>query len=588
VKVITFYSIKGGVGRSLAAANFAIYLARLGLKTVIIDLNLEAPSLVAKLRLDMKPDQKGILDYLLSFQKGSLPESVEPYLIPVGIKGVRVSNEASIWLMPAGYWSSSNYQCELSGLDWNALLRKKKSENPFRGLLEQLQARLEPEYVIIDSKGGLSEATSIINLELADEVVIFSTLSNENVDAILQLSVMIGKESSQRESGKNVSIKIVFSRVPIVSNTEELRRDCFTRLEEAREVGIDSSSIFFLASCKQLESGEFLVLAEPTDDPDVERLVSDYVLLFSGLEPSLSKKVIPEALNIMNNRLLTLSNPDADALVSQFAGFTPHPEVYRWAMRIFRLRNNLPEVSKYALKLITMLPDDQEALKEVVRVYLANRSVFPPEEYAKWCGKVISTFEALYRAGKLDEKSCLQFANLLKDANALEDALGIVSPLMYSEKLGSEERADARSIALLAAVRLERTSLINEMLMNLDRQSIQALSRETALHLMAWCLDHQKNTLALEIGLKLAQDGELNISRGLITFDRLEKTVYALAKLAKETNRLEELEKAIISGTIVPMKKERQSKEHLEQLAKLFRQAGLPKSACQIQQLFEE
>jgi hypothetical protein len=105
---------------------------------------------------------------------------------------------------------------------------------------------------------------------------------------------------------------------------------------------------------------------------------------------------------------------------------------------------------------------------------------------------------------------------------------------------------------------------------------------------MAWCLDHQKNTLALEIGLKLAQDGELNISRGLITFDRLEKTVYALAKLAKETNRLEELEKAIISGTIVPMKKERQSKEHLEQLAKLFRQAGLPKSACQIQQLFEE
>jgi MinD-like ATPase involved in chromosome partitioning or flagellar assembly len=588
VKVITFYSIKGGVGRSLAAANFAIYLARLGLKTVIIDLNLEAPSLVAKLHLNMKPDQKGILNYLLSFQKGSLPESVEPYLIPVGIRGVRVSNETSIWLMPAGYWSSSNYQCELSGLDWNALLRKKKNENPFRRLLEQLQARLEPEYVIIDSRGGLSEATSVINLELADEVVIFSTLSNEDVDVICQLSVMIKKESSQRESGRNVSIKIVFSRVPIVSNIEELRRDCFKRLEDAREAGIDSSSIFFLASCKQLESGEFLVLAEPTDDPDVDRLVSDYVLLFSGLEPSLSKKVIPEALNIMNNRLLALSNPDADDLASQFAGLTPHPEVYRWAMRIFRLRNNLPEVSKYALKLITMLPDDQEALKEVARVYLANRTMFPPEEYVKWRGKVISTFEALYKAGKLDEKSCLQFAKLLKDANALEDALTIVSPLTYSEKLGSEERTDARSIALLAAVRLERTSLINEMLINLDRQSIQALSGETALHLMAWCHDHQKSTLALEIGLKLAQDGELNISRGLITFDRLEKTVYALAKLAKETNRLEELENAIISGTIVPMKKERQSKEHLEQLAKLFRQAGLPKSACQIQQLFKE
>jgi MinD-like ATPase involved in chromosome partitioning or flagellar assembly len=581
VKVITFYSFKGGVGRSLAAANFAIYLARLGLKTVIIDLNLEAPSLVAKLGVDMKPDQKGILDYVLSFQKGSLPESVEPYLVPVAIKVASVSSETSIWLMPAGHWFTNNYYYELSALNWNA------STRAFRGLLEQLQARLEPEYVVIDSRGGLSEATGAINLELADEVVIFSTLSNENVEAIRQLSVMIKKESSQKESGRKVSIKIVFSRVPIVSNIEELRRDCFSRLGDAKEAGIDSASIFFLVSCKQLESSEFLALAEPTDDPDVERLVSDYVLLFSGLEPSLSKKVIPEALNIMNNRMLELPNPDADALVSQFAGFTPHSEVYRWAMRIFRLRNNLPEVSKYALKLITMLPDDQEALKEVARVYLANRMMFPPEEYVKWRGKVISTFEALYKAGKLDEKSGLQFAKLLKDANALEDALRIVSPLMYSEKLGSEERADARSIALLAAVRLERTSLINEMLINLDIQSIQALSGETALHLMAWCHDHQKSTLALEIGLRLAQDGELDISKGLTTFDRLEKTMYTLTKLAKEANRLEELEKAIISGTIVPMKRKKQSKEYLEQLAKLFRQAGLPKSACEIEQLFE-
>jgi hypothetical protein len=90
------------------------------------------------------------------------------------------------------------------------------------------------------------------------------------------------------------------------------------------------------------------------------------------------------------------------------------------------------------------------------------------------------------------------------------------------------------------------------MLINLDRQSIQALSGETALHLMAWCHDHQKSTLALEIGLRLAQDGELDISKGLITFDRLEKTVYALTKLAKETNRLEELEKPSFLAPLFP------------------------------------
>jgi len=586
VKVIAFYSFKGGVGRSLAAANFAVYLGRLGLKIVIIDLNLEAPSLVEKLHLDMNHDQKGVLSYLLSFRKSSSPESVESYLVPVAIKGERISYETTIWLMPAGYWPSSKYQQELSELDWNAVITTKKSENPVGALLDQIRALLEPDYVVIDSRGGLSEAKSAINLDLADEIVIFSPLSNENVDAINQLSVIIGKESSHRESGGKASIKIVFSRVPNASNVENLRRNCLSRLGDTKEAGIDSSSIFFLASCKQLEYTDKLVLIEPTDNPDVERLVSDYVLLFSGLVPNLSEKVISDALNKMNNRLLALSNPDdAEGLISQFAGLAPHPEVYRWAMRNLRARSNVAGVSKYALKLITMLPDDLEALNEVARVY----PMLPPGEHVKWHDKVISTFEALYKAGKLDEKSCLQFAKLLKDANALDDALRIVTPLIHSEKLSAEERADAKSIALLAAVRLERMSLITEMVNDLDRPSIQALWTETAIHLMAWCHDHHTNsTLALEIGLRLAQNGELDVSKGLITLDRLEKIVHSLTKSAGDARRLEELERAFISGTIAPMKRQKQSKEYLEQLARIFSQAGLPKSASEIQQLLED
>jgi MinD-like ATPase involved in chromosome partitioning or flagellar assembly len=51
MKVITFYSYKGGVGRTLAASNFAVYLAKLGLKTVVIDFDLEAPGIDAKFGL---------------------------------------------------------------------------------------------------------------------------------------------------------------------------------------------------------------------------------------------------------------------------------------------------------------------------------------------------------------------------------------------------------------------------------------------------------------------------------------------------------------------------------------------------------
>jgi MinD-like ATPase involved in chromosome partitioning or flagellar assembly len=43
--IITFYSYKGGVGRSMALANVADLMARSGLRVLIVDFDLEAPGL---------------------------------------------------------------------------------------------------------------------------------------------------------------------------------------------------------------------------------------------------------------------------------------------------------------------------------------------------------------------------------------------------------------------------------------------------------------------------------------------------------------------------------------------------------------
>jgi hypothetical protein len=43
--IVTFYSYKGGVGRSMALANIAILLARRGLSVLAVDWDLEAPGL---------------------------------------------------------------------------------------------------------------------------------------------------------------------------------------------------------------------------------------------------------------------------------------------------------------------------------------------------------------------------------------------------------------------------------------------------------------------------------------------------------------------------------------------------------------
>lgn len=44
-RVITFYSYKGGVGRSFALANIGTILSQWGYRTLVIDFDLEAPGL---------------------------------------------------------------------------------------------------------------------------------------------------------------------------------------------------------------------------------------------------------------------------------------------------------------------------------------------------------------------------------------------------------------------------------------------------------------------------------------------------------------------------------------------------------------
>src|SRR5262245_26515345 len=43
--IVTFYSYKGGVGRSMAMANVAAWLCQKGLRVLVVDWDLEAPGL---------------------------------------------------------------------------------------------------------------------------------------------------------------------------------------------------------------------------------------------------------------------------------------------------------------------------------------------------------------------------------------------------------------------------------------------------------------------------------------------------------------------------------------------------------------
>src|SRR5579864_7147429 len=103
METITFYSYKGGAGRSLALANAAVYLAKLGFKVAALDFDLEAPGLHYKFSrseggapLEVK---KGVVDYVSEFLfHGGTNESLKDFVIDVPVPGIE---KTLVHLMPA-------------------------------------------------------------------------------------------------------------------------------------------------------------------------------------------------------------------------------------------------------------------------------------------------------------------------------------------------------------------------------------------------------------------------------------------------------------------------------------------------------
>src|SRR5215212_2149038 len=66
--IITFYSYKGGVGRSMALANIAVLMARRGLRVLAVDWDLEAP---------------GLERYFSYFEQSATPGGLLPFFTEV-------------------------------------------------------------------------------------------------------------------------------------------------------------------------------------------------------------------------------------------------------------------------------------------------------------------------------------------------------------------------------------------------------------------------------------------------------------------------------------------------------------------------
>ncbi|WP_437877676.1 P-loop ATPase, Sll1717 family [Sorangium sp. So ce513] len=158
--VATFYSLRGGVGRSTALAYTAHILAERGKKVVCVDLDLEAPGLASLFgKEDEVGKDRGVVELLLALDQHETPD-VSRHLI-------RISENYDLYCLPAGI-PNADYARKLSLLDPEAWYREE--QNPLRDLLEMLATKLpfKPDVVLLDSRTGITRLSGPLLFDLAD------------------------------------------------------------------------------------------------------------------------------------------------------------------------------------------------------------------------------------------------------------------------------------------------------------------------------------------------------------------------------------------------------------------------------------
>ncbi|MFJ6834097.1 FxSxx-COOH system tetratricopeptide repeat protein [Streptomyces sp. NPDC091209] len=239
-KIVTFYSFKGGAGRTMALANAAWIIASKGKSVLVIDWDLEAPDLHlyygAFLPFSDLGQSNGVLEMFSAFAgaaTAATPDEIQDDLRSLHPQHTdferyqvdldhRFPNGGRLHYMGPGRMDEG-YADRLAAFNWSAF----HTSDDGKDFLEALRTRLRDsdyDYILIDSRTGFSDGARICTLALPDEVVIALTMNPQAIQGARRIAELI------RRQGRDTKLHFVQMRV---DQNERDRLD--QRFREARQ-----------------------------------------------------------------------------------------------------------------------------------------------------------------------------------------------------------------------------------------------------------------------------------------------------------------------------------------------------------------
>lgn len=180
-KIITFYSYKGGVGRTMALANIAVLLSQWGFKVLAIDWDLEAPGLHLYFRkLSELDSEQGLVEFIQAYattRQAHWRDYLSTVQVPDALQ--------PLTLLTAGRQDDS-YERRMQTIKWDVLY----AADSFGNFLEQIRDewKAEFDFILIDSRTGISDIGGICTIQLPDELVLLLTANEQSLRGSLNVA----------------------------------------------------------------------------------------------------------------------------------------------------------------------------------------------------------------------------------------------------------------------------------------------------------------------------------------------------------------------------------------------------------------
>lgn len=196
--VVTFFSFKGGVGRTTALVATALTLARHGHRVAMVDLDLEAPGLSTILLSDTD-NITGAIDYLLEkpiYNSHKIKWPLQPHIKQINNQTLLGDAGETLRLLPAGT-VDNDYLEKLARLDFQNLADNQLPET-FRGMLRELESATRPlDFILLDARAGFHDIGGLAIADLSHAAVIFGRQSSQSWAGLTHVIRCLGRSEKQ-------------------------------------------------------------------------------------------------------------------------------------------------------------------------------------------------------------------------------------------------------------------------------------------------------------------------------------------------------------------------------------------------------